>query len=80
MVKLQEFIAEEINETTRNKIFQGIIESIYGYRKRLDLIFNKYSIEIDFETNTVTIYDDVFMEDQPITLNIKSFFNAIKSH
>lgn len=78
MVSLEDFVSEDLNDHTRGLIYQGLLENVYGVRQKLELVFNRYSIEIDFENDIVSIHDDIFEESESLQLNIKSFFNSIK--
>lgn len=78
MVELDDFIREEINEINRCQIYEGLLENSYQSREILELNFNKYSIKVEFNKDVVTIYDDVFSEDEPCSITIKDFFKALK--
>ena len=77
-IDLIEFVRIELNESVRRIIFQGMLEGVYCAKEILELTFNKYSIEINFRENSVKIYDDIFAEDEPAEMDIKSFFDLIK--
>ena len=78
MVKIKDFIEYELDPLKRERIYKGILESIYCEREQLEITFNKYSVEIDFGNNQVTIYDDIMTEDEPCQMKIDAFFKSIK--
>lgn len=79
MVTLLEFIKEEVNKHTKEVIFRSIEAENSGNKAKIDLIFNKYSLEILFSEGKVVIFDDVFTEDQPLSLKIEDFLKANQS-
>ena len=77
MIRIEDFIKEELNLSSRCKIYQGILESVYGERMKLEIVFNRYSVEINFEEDSVMIFDDI-MEEEPSKMTVKSFFDSLK--
>lgn len=72
-VKLNSFIEEELNSHTKSVILSTIYEGQKAKKQKDELIFNKYSLEITFLENKVTIYDDIFTEDVPLTISLDDF-------
>ncbi len=77
IVTLNSFIEEELNGHTKNVILTAIRDGRKSQKHKDELIFNKYSLEIVFAENRVTIYDDVFKEDEPLELYLDEFLNTI---
>lgn len=73
MVKLNSFIEEEVNSHTKSVILSTIYKGQKTKKQKDELIFNKYSLEISFLENKVTIYDDIFTEDVPLTVSLDDF-------
>ncbi|MCD9586203.1 hypothetical protein [Tenacibaculum maritimum] len=77
-VLIDDFIKEEINNYTK-KIILNKIEN-KGKKQEEELIFNKYSLEMNFSKNIVVIYDDVFSEDLPLKICLKDFIRHLKNY
>ena len=80
MVTLKEFIEEEVNDHIRDVILRSIEQGKLDNKDKDELVFNRYSLEMHFPEDTVTIYDDVFSEDKPLSLRIEVFLKAIKTY
>ena len=76
-ITLNNFIKEELNNHTKVIILTAIRDGRKSQKYKDELIFNKYSVEIIFPENSVTIYDDVFAEDEPLKLCLDEFVNTI---
>lgn len=79
MVTLKEFIEEEVNGHIRDVILRSIEQGKLGNKAKDELVFNRYSLELYFPEGQVTIYDDVFSEDEPLSLRMEDFLKAIET-
>lgn len=77
-VLIDNFIKEEINEHTKKLILDKIKNK--GNNEKEELIFNKYSLEINFLKNIIVIYDDVFSEDLPLKICLEDFVIHLKDY
>lgn len=77
MVTLSGFIKEEVNGHIKNVILKTINEGKASNKTNDELVFNRYSLEFDFTKEKITIYDDVFSEDRPLSIQLEHFINAI---
>ncbi len=77
MVTLTGFLGEELNSHTRDVILNTIHDGRKFRRYKVELTFNRYSLEIIFPEDRVTVYDDVFTEDEPLILCLDYFLNTI---
>ena len=77
MVTLSEFIKEEVNDHIKNVILETIKEGKASNKTNDELVFNRYSLELDFTKEKVTIYDDVFSEDESLSIQLEHFINVI---
>jgi hypothetical protein len=81
MITINDFIEEELNKEIQNSILETINNSIKQEKKKEELIFNRYSLEIYFSNNEVFIYDDIFSEDNPpLKISLDKFINAITKY
>lgn len=79
MVRIQQFLTEEkIGCEDKLKIYKLILEFHYGKRIKAELIYNRYSLEFDFERDEVVINDDIMEEDEPIKTDVKTFFKMLQ--
>ena len=76
-VLLNGFLAEELNNQTKDLILKTIRVGLSTEKFKDELIFNRYSLEILFGENQIIIYDDVYEEDEPLKINLLDFENII---
>ena len=77
MVTIENFIKEEINELSLKVIMDSIRSGENSLKEKDEIVFNRYSLEIDFSEKKVLIYDDVFSEDEPLELMLNDFIASI---
>jgi hypothetical protein len=77
MVTLSEFIKEEVNDHIKNEILKTIKRGKACNKTNDELVFNRYSLELDFTEEKVTIYDDVFSEEGSFSMQLKHFLEAL---
>ena len=80
MIELMDFIKEELNDYNLCRIYKGLLENIYSNRQIIELNFNRYTLEIDFDKDEVKLFDDVMLDIEPLVTNVKSFFLEISNN
>ena len=78
MVTIENFLKEELNEHSRKVILETVQEGEKSLKEKEEIVFNRFSIEIDFSEKKVLIYDDVFSEDEPVEVQLSEFIENIK--
>lgn len=77
MTTIKDFIAEEINNNTRNIILINVKQGKALNKYKDELVFNRYSLEFFFQHDLVVIYDDIFTEDDALKITLDEFLKAI---
>lgn len=80
MVKISDFIKEEINHFTANLIIEKVDLGKKSGKCQEEIIFNRYSLEIYFLKNIVLIYDDIFNEEEELSLDLEKFIKIIECY
>lgn len=78
MVTIENFIIEELNEHSLKVILDSIKSGEDSIKEKDEIVFNRYSLEIDFSEKKVKIYDDIFSEKEPLELMLNDFITLIK--
>lgn len=79
MTIIKDFIAEEINNNTRNIILITVKQGKALNKYKDELVFNRYSLEFFFQQDLVIIYDDIFTEYDPLKITLDEFLKAISN-
>lgn len=79
MTTIKDFIAEEINNNTRNIILITVKQGKALNKYKDELVFNRYSLEFFFQQDLVIIYDDIFTEYDPLKITLDEFLKAISN-
>ncbi|SMP29230.1 hypothetical protein [Chryseobacterium profundimaris] len=79
MTTIKNFIAEEINNNTRNIILITVEQGKALNKYKDELVFNRYSLEFFFQQDLVIIYDDIFTEYDPLKITLDEFLKAISN-
>jgi hypothetical protein len=77
MVTLLEFIKEEVNDYIKNKILETIKKGKACNKAYDEFIFNRYSLEIDYTEEKVIIYDDIYSEDEPLSIPLAHLLEVL---
>ncbi len=78
MVSIGNFLREELNDYSRKIILTTIKNMEESMKDHEELIFNRFSLDISFREQKVSIYNDIFSEDEPLILDINDFVNYIQ--
>ena len=78
MVTIESFLEEEINECSRKVILGAIRNGRKFSKEKEEIIFNRFSVEISFLDGKVSVYDNVFSEDEPLEMRLEDFVRYIK--
>jgi hypothetical protein len=77
MVTLLGFIKEEVNDYIKSVILETIKNGKTCNKAYDELVFNRYSLELDFIEEKVTIYDDIFSEDESLSIQLAHFLEVL---
>lgn len=80
MININHFLDLELTNHNKELILNLLKIGQDSPKEKDELIFNKYSVEIDFLEKIVTIYDDVFPEDGSLELSISDFVMHINNY
>ena len=70
MITLSDFINEEINCHNYKLILEKIFEGKQRGMFKEEVIFNRYSVEIFFKNEVAIISDDIFYEEEELSIKL----------
>lgn len=79
MVTLSEFVEEEVDEHIKHVILETINEGKVNDKAEDELVFNRYILQIDFRSEMVTIFDDVFCDSESLSVKLEDFLELLES-
>ncbi|MEM7110014.1 MAG: hypothetical protein AAF519_17435 [Bacteroidota bacterium] len=78
MVTIDSFLEEELNDHSRKVILAAIQDGEKSLKEKEEIVFNRFSLDISFAHRKVSVYDDVFSEDEPLELSLEDFIEYVK--